>query len=93
MLASLSNHPQRLALLVLMVDASAKLLGFWRKTFWRTTNDELECHFDIIKTQLDCDAIRGISRALKPYFTQLNQILGVACECLRSGLDWSSGLD
>jgi monoamine oxidase len=84
--ASPIGQPQRLALVVLILDTGQRLLGFWRKTFWRTTDDELECHFDMLKTRLDCQALRGISKAIKPYFDQLNQSLGVAREYVEA--DW-----
>lgn len=85
-LAEPLGQPQRLALVVLILDAGHQLLGFWRKTFWRTASRELECHFDIMKTGLDYDAIRGISKAIKPYFDQLNHTLGVAREFVEA--DW-----
>ena len=80
------GQPQRLALLALILDTSRQLLGFWRKTFWRTTDEELDCHFDMLKTHLDCQALRGIAKAIKPYFDQLNQSLGVAREYVEA--DW-----
>lgn len=84
--ASPLGQPQRLALIAVIFDTSHRLLGFWRKTFWRTATDELECHFDLIKTRLDCQALRGISKSIKPYFDQLNQALGVAREFVEA--DW-----
>jgi monoamine oxidase len=85
-LASPIGQPRRLALVTLILDAGQRLLGFWRKTFWRTAEHELECHFDMLKTRFDCGALRGISKAIKPYFDQLNQSLGVAREFVEA--DW-----
>ncbi|WP_143301908.1 hypothetical protein, partial [Candidatus Entotheonella palauensis] len=85
-LATPIGQPQRLALIVVIVGADHRPLGFWRKTFWRTARQELECHFDLIKTRLDCEALRGISKSIKPYFDQLNQALGVAREFVEA--DW-----
>lgn len=85
-LASLIGQPERLALIVQILDGSHAPVGFWRKTYWRTAQHELECHFDMIKTRLDVEALRGISTTLKPYFDRLNQALGVAREFLEA--DW-----
>ncbi len=85
-LVSLIGQPQRMALIARILDTGHQLLGFWRKTYWRTAQDELACHFDIIKTHMDCRALRGISKPIKPYFDQLNQALGVSREFVEA--DW-----
>ncbi len=85
-LAAPIGQPQRLALIVQILDANHKLVGFWRKTYWRNAQQELESHFDMLKTRLDCEALRGLSKAIKPYFDQLNRALGVVREFVEA--DW-----